>query len=459
MVSQNQDYREDALSLLLALIDNMALPDKQQKTTAGRKQQYFDRLFLKAAVIMSMKRLNKVFELLTVINEPTRQMQRLRECLTEQEKMPTRRTFERRLAALSEILPRLIAGLGRFLVKSLAVWRDGGRAVALDSTVLRAKDNAVWHKKHQETGQVPHSRIDTEAGWTKSGWPRALAHDGWVYGGKLHVAATVGELWIPVSARLTPANVYDGEIASPMVAELPSEAGFVLGDQHYRTEGMASACSVRGIELVAMQAGKYPHTDSGVEVRRLFHQLRSRAIENFNEHFKGIFDSHSDIPTKGKVATSRFALSAILVYQLGLWARHELGLPPCQGLKPFLGYFSHCVFDKIGAWSLTSSLARTANKHNLSSGTASIAPAHCAVAVKTVTAPSPSPPAQNALTKAKSKWFCGHCRRKPRSSLSAALSSHASVRESVLRPSMPCSKKRRCPAALIGLRPARPKRR
>lgn len=139
-----------------------------------------------------------------------------------------------------------------------------------------------------------------------------------------------------MSARLTVTNVHDGEIGTPLVSELPSEVGFVLGDQHYRTEGMEAACHLRGIELVATRGGKYPHEDVGKEVRRVFHQLRSKSIENFNEHFKGIFDSHSDVPTKGKVATTRFALSAILVYQLGLWARHELGLPPCQGLKPFL---------------------------------------------------------------------------------------------------------------------------
>lgn len=102
---------------------------------------------------------------------------------------------------------------------------------------------------------------------------------------------------------------------------------------------MQAACHLRGMELVATRGrsqGAYPHADLGVEVRRLFHQLRSKAIENFNEHFKAIFDSHADVPTKGESATTRFALSAVLVYQLGLWARHRLGLPPCQGLKPFL---------------------------------------------------------------------------------------------------------------------------
>ena len=41
------------------------------------------------------------------------------------------------------------------------------------------------------------------------------------------------------------------------------------------------------------------------------------AIEIFNEQFKGIFDGHSQVPTKGLRNTRRFALAAILLYQVG----------------------------------------------------------------------------------------------------------------------------------------------
>jgi hypothetical protein len=34
--------------------------------------------------------------------------------------------------------------------------------------VLAAR-GGVWHKKDREAGVVPHSSIDTEAAWTKSG--------------------------------------------------------------------------------------------------------------------------------------------------------------------------------------------------------------------------------------------------------------------------------------------------
>ena len=88
--------------------------------------------------------------------------------------------------------------------------------------------------------------------------------------------------------------------------------------------------------LVTPEYGAYPHTDDGVEVRRIFHELRSRAIENFTEHFKAIFDGHAQVPTKGLLNTSRFALGAVFVYQLDLLYRHEHGQDLRVGLKAFL---------------------------------------------------------------------------------------------------------------------------
>lgn len=95
-------------------------------------------------------------------------------------------------------------------------------------------------------------------------------------------------------------------------------------------------CARADKALVASTHGGSPHTGDGVAVRRVFHKLRSATIENFNEQFKGIFDAHGPVPTKGLANTRRFALGAILVYQLTLWHRHEHGLDLRVGLKPAL---------------------------------------------------------------------------------------------------------------------------
>ena len=186
-------------------------------------------------------------------------------------RFPTRRTFQRRLKALPESMPEQIGCLGRHLVEVLKPWESRGRAVALDSTVLQAK-GGVWHKKDKKAGKVPHSSIDTEAHWTKSGW------HGWVYGWKLHVAIAVCEVWIPLAARLTPANTADNSVAPYLIEQLPDEARFVLGDIHYNAPNLREAC-LRGTQeqprfLVTTKRGAYPHNDDGVEVRGIFHKLR-----------------------------------------------------------------------------------------------------------------------------------------------------------------------------------------
>jgi Transposase DDE domain len=329
------------LVTLVRLVDRIptptptpAPPTKQRR---GRPSFYSDHLFLKALVIMIVKHIHTPYELLCVLEQPTPEMQELRALLSQGGRYPSRRTWERRLASLPDKLPAQIGCLGCHLVALIQPWATCGRAVAADSTVLRAR-GGVWHQKHREAGVVPHSSIDTEAHWTKSGW------HGWVYGWKLHLITVVAQVWIPLAAELTPANADDSAEAAKLMVmgkcDLPADMRYVLGDQHYNTPLLRAVCTLRGWWLVATHRGKRLKTDMGVEVRRIFHKLRSVAMENFNEHFKGIFDGHACVPTKGLVATRRFALGAIFVYQLALLYRFEhLGLRGCDlnvGLKAFL---------------------------------------------------------------------------------------------------------------------------
>jgi hypothetical protein len=319
------------LVLLVLLVDRIPLPPPRKRR--GRKVVYPDRLFLKALVIMIVRHLPKVGSLLAVLAEPTPEMQRLRALLTENGHYPTRRTFERRLKAIPETLPAQIACLGGSLAEILVPWPDGSSIGAIDSTVLRAK-GGVWHKADREKGIVPHTSIDPEAHWTKSGW------HGWVYGWKLHLITTVAAVWIPLAADLTPANVADTVQALPLVDHLPHDAPasprFLLGDVHYNDPTLRERWETADRILVTTKRGSYPHHDDGVEVRRLFHQLRSHAIENFNSQFKGIFDCLGQVPTKGLVPTRRYILGAVFVYQLTLLQRYRTGGDLRVGLKAFL---------------------------------------------------------------------------------------------------------------------------
>jgi hypothetical protein len=305
----------EPLLVLLSLVEGMPMPP--QSARRGHPDVYADRLILKGLVVMLVRRVWTAHGLLALLREPTPQMAQVRANLTdEQGRFPSRRTWERRLDRLAGVLPLLIALLGAWLLRRLDPWPHGGRAVAIDSTLLRAR-GGVWHNTHREAGVVPHTSIDTEAHWTTSGW------HGWVYGWKLHVVVTVSDLvWLPLAADLTPANVADNEHAPALLAGLPEPVGAVLGE----------AARL----LITTKRGAYPHTDDGVEVRRLFHQLRSHAIVNFNGQFKAIFGCLGNVPTRGLTQTRLFALGAVLLYQLTLWHHAIAHRDLRQGIKPFL---------------------------------------------------------------------------------------------------------------------------
>jgi hypothetical protein len=311
---------------LLLLVDR--IPEPPAPTRRGRPAVYADRLFLKAVVIMVLRRLPTVHALLAVLDQP--EMAAVQALLSEGGRLPTRRTWERRLRTIPTTLPAQIACLGEHLVLQLQPWAQGGRAAAIDSTPLAAR-GGVWHKNDREAGVVPHTSIDTEAHWTKSGW------HGWVYGWKLHLVVSVApHVWIPLAAGLTPANVADNEHALVLLDALTEEDLFILGDTSYSDPALRAHCGRHHRTLVTTRRAAYPHVDDGVEVRRLFHQLRTHAIENFNAQFKAIFDCGGQVPTKGLLGTRRFVLGAVLVYQLALLYRFETEGDLRVGLKPLL---------------------------------------------------------------------------------------------------------------------------
>src|SRR5215208_5246664 len=129
--------QQSVLVQLIRLVERIPSPPPPPRRR-GRPVVYSEKLFLKAMVIMIVRRLHKVGELLAVLEEPTQEIGQVRELLLcEGGRFPSRRTFERRMRALPERLPDQIGCLGRHLVGLLSPWERSGRAVALDSTLLR----------------------------------------------------------------------------------------------------------------------------------------------------------------------------------------------------------------------------------------------------------------------------------------------------------------------------------
>jgi len=320
---------EAILVTLVRMVDRIPELPVSQQHKRGRPKVYTDRLIVKALIIMIIRRLYSATSLLNFLDQDTTLTQQLRILLTDKGHFPSRRTWERRLKALPETLPGLVASLGRYLVEVMQPWQNSGRAVAVDSTPLRAK-GGVWHKKQRDRGEVPHSSIDTEAGWSKSGY------HGWWYGWKLHLACAVSSVWIPLAAELTVANTDDASVAPALLNQLPAEVRYILGDTHYNTPHLRQDCQGRGWWLVASRRGQYPHTDSGVEGRRIFHKLRSQTIEPFNGLFKNVFEWSGQVPVKGLRRTQLFVLGAVLLYQLILLYQFQHGMPLGLGVKALL---------------------------------------------------------------------------------------------------------------------------
>ncbi len=318
--------RAPLLVTLVNLVERIPLPEPSKKRGRGRPPVYSDRIIIKALVIMVIRRLYSAYSLLAFLEQDTALTASLRQALsTPGGRVPSRRTWERRLQALPDTLPGLIGCLGRYLVALLQPWATSGRAVAMDSTALRAK-GGVWHKKHREQGLIPHSSIDTEAHWSKSG------HHGWWYGWKLHFASTIAALWIPLAAELTPANVHDCTVAPQHLDHLPADARFVMGDRHFNTPELQTRCWQTNRLLIAAAGQRKP----GGEVRRILHKLRHQAIEPFNGLFKNVFEWGGQVPVKGLRRTRLIVLGAVLVYQLVLLYQFEHGKPLGQAIKPLL---------------------------------------------------------------------------------------------------------------------------
>jgi hypothetical protein len=313
---------------LLKLVDEIPGPPPP-KRKRGRQETYSDKLFVKALIVMIIRRLYTAYALLSFLEQDDPVAREVKVLLQEEGRFPTRRTWERRFEKLPARLPALIGSLGRHLVILLQPWAQDGRAAAVDSTPLRA-NGGVWHKKHRLAGEVPHSSIDTEAAWSKSGY------HGWWYGWKLHLAVAVGSFWIPLAAEFTIASDADNLLAPKLLEQLPIEVRYVLGDTHYNTPELRDECSLHGRELVATRRGPYPHHDGGADVRRIFHKLRSLAIEPFNGLFKNTFEWRGQMPVKGLNKCQLLALGAILLYQFALLYQFQRQMPIGIGIKSLL---------------------------------------------------------------------------------------------------------------------------
>jgi len=103
---------ESILVSLVRLVDHLPFPPPPARRKRGRQQTYSDRLIVKAVVVMIIRRLYTAWALLAFLHQDDPVVAQLRSLLAEHGQFPTRRTWERRLAALPQRCRVSLGGSG-----------------------------------------------------------------------------------------------------------------------------------------------------------------------------------------------------------------------------------------------------------------------------------------------------------------------------------------------------------
>src|SRR5881398_2365544 len=91
---------------ILWLVEQIPTPPPPGKRQRGRQEFYSDKLFVKALIIMIIRRLYTAYALLSFLEQDDPVAHQMRPLLTEHGRFPTRRTWERRFGTLPARRPR-----------------------------------------------------------------------------------------------------------------------------------------------------------------------------------------------------------------------------------------------------------------------------------------------------------------------------------------------------------------
>jgi hypothetical protein len=214
---------------------------------------------------------------------------------------------------------------------------------ATDSTRIKAK-GPVWHKSSMKKGEVPCPGIDIDARW-------GYSHTkGWIFGYKLHLTCTTGELVVPLTADVTTANVQDNQMYVPLVSStasvfsLPSVL-YMIADPGYDDKKLYGySKKVLGIDLVC-PVERYESTSKKRLELVCFYQSalgqaiygrRRISIEPLVEHIKSVFRV-DPLPTRGFSTISAIVLLSVLLYQLMVYYNCKTKKINPKSIKYMLG--------------------------------------------------------------------------------------------------------------------------
>ena len=250
--------------------------------------------------------------------------------------VPDRRTFDRRLRAISTDIKERIAVMTRLFVCKKMI---DPYIVAIDSTLLKAKGH-IWHKSSMNKGIVPRSGIDTDARW-------GFSHTkGWIFGYKLHLISSTGSIIVPLAADFTTANVQDNQLYNPMTASSSSlfaETCFMIGDSGYDDQKLYDLSINRGFELIC-PVQRYVNTSTKrlqliefyeSELGQAIYSWRSKSIEPLIEHLKRVFRI-DPLTIRGYHKAAGLALLSVLLYQILVYYNLKIRTKQPKAIKHLL---------------------------------------------------------------------------------------------------------------------------
>ena len=220
-------------------------------------------------------------------------------------RIPSRRTFDRRLTTLSGDIKIRITTMGKLFVHDKII---DPSILSTDSTLIKAKGH-VWHKSSMKKKVVPRSGIDTDAMW-------GFSHTkGWIFGYKLHLISNTGSIILPLAVDFTTANIPDNQVYSILTASLPvtiiKRTLYMSADPGYDDHELYDLSTDMGFQLVC-PVKRYRNTPSDriklvefyeSDIGQTIYSLRSISIEPLIEHIKSVFRIYP-LPVRGYAKAS-----------------------------------------------------------------------------------------------------------------------------------------------------------
>ena len=212
------------------------------------------------------------------------------------DRLPDRRTFDRRFKTISIDIRSRIDAMGMLFIKDGLI----DPIVSVDSSLLKAKGH-VWLRSNTKN-EVSRSGIDTDAKW---GYSRTK---GWIFGYKMHLACSTGSLIVPLSADFTTANITDNKMYESITSSLlTGMVRYVVGDEGYDDHKLCDFSRYRG-HLLVFPLERYKHTIDNDRLALLqFYQSefgqhvysqRSISVEPLIEYMKDVF-AIDPLPVRG----------------------------------------------------------------------------------------------------------------------------------------------------------------